>query len=121
MAECTGRNRTIEQAPAVPAPPLAHRAPSAYLTDMTISTILATILAPRRRLYIRRTAPLMALLLFAPGALETQQQAAKRRACPQFARVPGYGACTNIGGSTCGFCTYRCNDETVVRWNVCQQ
>lgn len=74
---------------------------------------------PLIRPLMRRITPLLALLLFAPGALETQQ-GAKRRGCPQFARVPGYGACTNIGGSNCGFCTYRCNDDTVVRWNVCQ-
>jgi hypothetical protein len=47
------------------------------------------------------------------------QSQAKSRRCPQFARVPGYGACTNIAGNSCGFCTYRCNDDTVVRWNVC--
>jgi len=47
------------------------------------------------------------------------QSQAQQRRCPQFARVPGYGACTNIAGNKCGFCTYRCNDETVVRWNVC--
>jgi hypothetical protein len=62
-------------------------------------------------------APLTALLLLLPTASQTQP----RRRCPQFARVPGYGACTNIGGANCGFCTYRCNDDTVVRWNVCGQ
>jgi hypothetical protein len=56
-------------------------------------------------------------LLLVPSALETQ----RRRGCPQFARVPGYGACASIGGNSCGFCTYRCNDDTVVRWNVCGQ
>ena len=59
--------------------------------------------------------PLAFLLLLAPVASQSQA----RRRCPQFARVPGYGACTNISGSSCGFCTYRCNDDTVVRWNVC--
>ena len=63
------------------------------------------------------TAPGAVLLLLAPTASQTQA----RRRCPQFARVPGYGACTNIGGANCGFCTYRCNDDTVVRWNVCGQ
>ncbi len=57
----------------------------------------------------------LALLLLVPTASQTQA----RRTCPRFARVPGYGACTNTGGSNCGFCTYRCNDDTVVRWNVC--
>jgi hypothetical protein len=51
----------------------------------------------------------------------SSSQSPVRRGCPQFARVPGYGACTNTGGSSCGFCTYRCNDDTVVRWNVCGQ
>jgi len=59
--------------------------------------------------------PLMLLLMLVPTASETQAN----RSCPRLARVPGYGACTNIGGSSCGFCAYRCNDETVVRWNVC--
>lgn len=62
-------------------------------------------------------APLAALLLLVPSALNSQP----RKACPRYARVPGYGACTNIGGANCGFCTYRCNDDTVVRWNVCGQ
>ena len=62
-----------------------------------------------------RFAPLALLLLLAPSASQTQP----RRSCPRFARVPGYGACVNIGGPNCGFCTYRCNDDTVVRWNVC--
>jgi hypothetical protein len=61
--------------------------------------------------------PLAFLLLLVPTASETQA----RKSCPRYARVPGYGACTNIGGATCGFCTYRCNDDTVVRWNVCGQ
>lgn len=74
-----------------------------------------------RKTSARRTGrllgPLAFLLLLVPTASETQA----RRRCPQFARVPGYGACSNIGGSSCGFCTYRCNDDTVVRWNVCGQ
>ena len=57
----------------------------------------------------------LALLLLVPTASETQA----RKSCPRLARVPGYGACTNLSGSSCGFCTYRCNDDTVVRWNVC--
>lgn len=61
------------------------------------------------------------LLLLAPAAAMSQSKSPVRRGCPQFARVPGYGACTNTGGSNCGFCTYRCNDDTVVRWNVCGQ
>jgi len=64
---------------------------------------------------LRWLTPLGMLLLAAPAI----SQSTLRRGCPQFARVPGYGACSNIGGSNCGFCTYRCNDETVVRWNVC--
>ena len=67
----------------------------------------------RKRL---RLATLAAILLtLIPAASQTQAN----RGCPRFARVPGYGACNNTGGSSCGFCTYRCNDETVVRWNVC--
>lgn len=65
-------------------------------------------------LYTRR-ALLSLLMLLVPAAAGTQQT----KGCPRFARVPGYGACTNTGGSNCGFCTYRCNDDTVVRWNVC--
>ncbi len=68
------------------------------------------LLSPR----VRLTAAL-AVALFAPASSQSQI-----RGCPRFARVPGYGACTNISGNTCGFCTYRCNDETVVRWNVCK-
>ena len=62
-------------------------------------------------------APWALLVLLLPSALQTQG----RKGCPRYARVPGYGACTNIGGANCGFCTYRCNDDTVVRWNVCGQ
>ncbi|NCW46359.1 MAG: hypothetical protein EBV77_13035 [Gemmatimonadaceae bacterium] len=74
--------------------------------------------APGQRTGLRRPARLAAYSLFAlviPSLLGSQP----RRRCPQFARVPGYGACTNISGPDCGFCTYRCNDDTVVRWNVC--
>lgn len=63
-----------------------------------------------------RSTLLPAFVLLVPTATQTQQQT---KGCPRFARVPGYGACTNTGGSSCGFCTYRCNDDTVVRWNVC--
>lgn len=63
--------------------------------------------------FVRR-ALLPALMLLVPAATQTQT-----KGCPRFARVPGYGACSNTGGKSCGFCTYRCNDETVVRWNVC--
>jgi hypothetical protein len=66
----------------------------------------------RHRVRIACAAILLALV---PAASQTQTNGS----CPRFARVPGYGACNNIGGSSCGFCTYRCNDETVVRWNVC--
>jgi hypothetical protein len=62
---------------------------------------------------VRLTA-LSLLALVVPSIAGTQP-----RKCPRYARVPGYGACTNIGGSSCGFCTYRCNDDTVIRWNVC--
>jgi len=68
---------------------------------------------------LRAARPLAFLLLLAPVASSSQSPV--RRGCPQFARVPGYGACANTGGSSCGFCTYRCNDDTVVRWNVCGQ
>ena len=73
-------------------------------------------LAPRTLFsgrYLRR-ALLATLLLFVPTITHTQP-----RGCPRFARVPGYGACTNTSGNSCGFCTYRCNDDTVVSWNVC--
>lgn len=62
-----------------------------------------------------RLAVYTVLALVVPSLLGSQP----RKRCPQFARVPGYGACTNISGPDCGFCTYRCNDDTVVRWNVC--
>jgi hypothetical protein len=65
-----------------------------------------------------RYAALSVLTLLVSASSHVQSQDKTRR-CPQFARVPGYGACTNIAGNNCGFCTYRCNDETVVRWNVC--
>lgn len=66
----------------------------------------------------RRRRPALAwLLLLLPATATTQSRAG----CPRFARVPGYGACTNMGGASCGFCTYRCNDDTVVRWNVCSR
>jgi len=68
--------------------------------------------ASRRRI---RLASLALLILLVPTSSKTQP----RGYCPRFARVPGYGACTNFAGSSCGFCAYRCNDETVVRWNVC--
>jgi hypothetical protein len=71
--------------------------------------------APSRRRF--PFGPLVLLLLLVPSASHTQA----RRRCPQYARVPGYGACINIAGNDCGFCTYRCNDDTVVRWNVCGQ
>jgi len=70
------------------------------------------------RAAVRRPGRLAAYTLLAlvvPSLLGSQP----RKRCPQFARVPGYGACTNISGPDCGFCTYRCNDDTVVRWNVC--
>lgn len=77
---------------------------------MPITLALRALLASRR---VRR-AVLPALMLLVPATTQTQT-----KACPRFARVPGYGACANTGGRTCGFCTYRCNDDTVVRWNVC--
>lgn len=63
----------------------------------------------------RRRAGFALLALLLPALLGSQP----RKRCPQFARVPGYGACINVSGPDCGFCTYRCNDDTVVRWNVC--
>lgn len=63
---------------------------------------------------------LLTLLVSASSPMASQSGVQPQlRRCPQFARVPGYGACTNIAGKNCGFCTYRCNDDTVVRWNVC--
>jgi hypothetical protein len=79
-------------------------------------TISAVDSAPRtatRRPARRAAYALLALVV--PSLLGSQP----RKRCPQFARVPGYGACINISGPDCGFCTYRCNDDTVVRWNVC--
>lgn len=78
-------------------------------------SITLALRAARFALRLPRTA-LPLFMLIVPNATQTGQQA---KGCPRFARVPGYGACTNTGGSNCGFCTYRCNDETVVRWNVC--
>lgn len=89
------------------APP--HVEPTAPMTP------LMNVTAPARRR--ARITPLAFLLLLAPVTSGSQP----RRGCPQFARVPGYGACTNTAGASCGFCTYRCNDDTVVRWNVCGQ
>ena len=79
---------------------------------MQINLALRTFLAGRR---VRR-ALLPTLMLLVPAAMQTQSQT---KGCPRFARVPGYGACTNTSGNSCGFCTYRCNDDTVVSWNVC--
>lgn len=62
-----------------------------------------------------RFAALALLATLIPATSSTQPG----NACPRFARVPGYGACVNFSGNSCGFCAYRCNDETVVRWNVC--
>lgn len=71
----------------------------------------------RAAFYSRRVrlASLAAVALIVPAASHTQA----RESCPRFARVPGYGACINFAGAGCSFCGYRCNDETVVRWNVC--
>lgn len=78
---------------------------------------LPTLTAMRARRRVRYAAlSVLTLLVSASSHLQSQD---KTRRCPQFARVPGYGACTNIAGNSCGFCTYRCNDDTVVRWNVC--
>lgn len=77
---------------------------------MPIKLALRAVLSSPR---VRRVV-LPALMLLVPAATQTQT-----KGCPRFARVPGYGACSNIGGKSCGFCTYRCNDDTVVRWNVC--
>ena len=62
-----------------------------------------------------RLASLALLVSLVPTSSKTQP----RGYCPRFARVPGYGACTNFAGTSCGYCAYRCNDDTVVRWNVC--
>jgi hypothetical protein len=79
---------------------------------MQIKLALRTLLASR---HVRRLL-LPTLMLLVPAATQTQTQT---KGCPRFARVPGYGACTNTSGNSCGFCTYRCNDDTVVSWNVC--
>ena len=81
---------------------------------MQIKLALRTLLASRRT----RRVVLPTLMLLVPAAMQTQSQM-QTKTCPRFARVPGYGACTNTSGNTCGFCTYRCNDDTVVSWNVC--
>lgn len=81
---------------------------------MPIKLALRAVLSSPR---VRR-AVLSAVMLLVPAATQTQTQT-QTRGCPRFARVPGYGACSNIGGKSCGLCTYRCNDDTVVRWNVC--
>jgi hypothetical protein len=78
----------------------------------TLSADGATSAAPRKP---ARFATYTLLALVVPSLLGLQP----RKRCPQFARVPGYGACINVSGPDCGFCTYRCNDDTVVRWNVC--
>jgi len=62
-----------------------------------------------------RLAAIAVLAMLVPSASGTQS----RGYCPRMARVPGYGACTNYAGANCGYCAYRCNDDTVVRWNVC--
>jgi len=72
-----------------------------------------------RRSRLRRSGLRFALAALILTLVPTASQTQANRSCPRFARVPGYGACTNIGGSSCGFCAYRCNDDTVVRWNVC--
>ncbi|WP_353267001.1 hypothetical protein [Gemmatimonas sp.] len=77
---------------------------------MKIPFISSMALAPRR---------VRLVVLFALGLIVPTLSGSQSRRCPRYARVPGYGACSNIGGSNCGFCTYRCNDDTVVRWNVC--
>ncbi len=86
---------------------LADSGRSRYFTPMTLD-----ILTRPGRLR------LTALALFAT-LVPTTSSTQPGNSCPRFARVPGYGACTNFAGSSCGFCAYRCNDETVVRWNVC--
>jgi hypothetical protein len=63
-----------------------------------------------------RHAALSIMALVVPASSSYTQA---RESCPRFARVPGYGACINFAGASCSFCGYRCNDETVVRWNVC--
>ena len=78
---------------------------------MQITLALRALLSSRHV----RLAVLPTLMLFVPAVTQTQT-----KGCPRFARVPGYGACANTAGRTCGFCTYRCNDDTVVSWNVCQ-
>ena len=61
----------------------------------------------------------LAALALLTVLVSTSSKSQPRADCPRFARVPGYGACVNFAGNSCGFCAYRCNDETVVRWNVC--
>lgn len=90
---------------------LAEFVAKPYLSAMT--TQLSSV--PARRRHRFTLAALTAFVLLVPTSSKSQP----RDACPRFARVPGYGACTNFAGTGCGFCAYRCNDETVVRWNVC--
>ena len=92
------------------------RATTTLLHGMPLT--LAPHHTPRAARLARRLgrALLPVSMLLVASAAQTQPQT---KGCPRFARVPGYGACTNTGGSNCGFCTYRCNDDTVVRWNVC--
>ncbi len=85
--------------------------PPATAASTPASTLASTPPLHRRL----RIASFALLLMLVPTVSETQAN----RSCPRLARVPGYGACTNISGQSCGFCAYRCNDETVVRWNVC--
>ena len=82
---------------------------------MTLNTL--TPLGVHR--HIRHGRLRLAALALLATLLPTTSSTQPGNSCPRFARVPGYGACTNFAGSSCGFCAYRCNDETVVRWNVC--
>jgi hypothetical protein len=75
---------------------------------------------PTFRLTMRRRVALTVLTL-ATALVSTSSKSQSRGDCPRFARVPGYGPCVNFAGNSCGFCAYRCNDETVVRWNVCSK
>jgi hypothetical protein len=77
-----------------------------------------------RRTAVRRgfrLATLTLLTALVSTASKSQSPSQSGGDCPRFARVPGYGACVNFAGAGCGFCAYRCNDETVVRWNVCSK
>jgi hypothetical protein len=89
------------------------------MTSHMISAITNTGASRRKTRTVARLGVRLAVMAVLGMLVPTTSNSQVRKGCPRFARVPGYGACSNIAGSSCGFCAYRCNDETVVRWNVC--